>query len=153
MPKGRPRLNNAPADGILNLNKPLHITSHDAVAQVRRRYRALTRSKKVGHAGTLDPLADGVLLICLGAATRLSAYMMRSRKVYRAQVTLGVTSSTYDAAGELLSQRDPGRVTLEEVERSLPQFLGEIQQIPPMYSAGESQRQEVVRACARRKIS
>ncbi len=128
-------MNNAPADGILNLNKPLHITSHDAVAQVRRRYQALTQSRKAGHAGTLDPLADGVLVICLGAATRLSEYMMRGRKVYRAQVTLGATTSTYDAASEFLGHCDPGHITLEEVERSLRQFVGEIQQIPPMYSA------------------
>lgn len=128
-------MNSLPADGILNLNKPLHITSHDAVAQVRRRYQALTQSRKVGHAGTLDPLADGVLVICLGAATRLSEYMMRGRKLYRAQVTLGATTSTYDAAGEVLSQSDPGHITLEELEGSLRQFVGEIQQIPPMYSA------------------
>ncbi len=128
-------MNSVPADGILNLNKPLHITSHDAVAQVRRRYQALTHSRKVGHAGTLDPLADGVLVICLGAATRLSEYMMRSRKVYRAQVTLGASTSTYDAAGEILSQSDPGQITQEELEGALRQFDGEIQQIPPMYSA------------------
>ena len=128
-------MNSLPADGILNLNKPLHITSHDAVAQVRRRYQALTQSRKVGHAGTLDPLADGVLVICLGAATRLSEYMMRGRKVYRAQVTLGATTSTYDAAGEVLSQSDLGQVRREEVEELLRQFVGEIQQIPPMYSA------------------
>ena len=75
--------------GFLNINKPLHMTSHDVVAQVRRRYRVLTGAKKVGHAGTLDPLADGVLIVCLGSATRLSEYMMRSGKVYRARITLG----------------------------------------------------------------
>lgn len=123
------------ADGFLNLNKPLHLTSHDVVSQVRRRYRALTRSKKVGHAGTLDPLADGVLVMCLGAATRLSDYMMRGRKVYRAQVKLGETTSTYDAAGEVETRHDAGHISLDALERALLPFNGDLDQIPPMYSA------------------
>ena len=75
--------------GFLNVNKPLNYTSHDVVARVRRRYRDLTGSKKVGHAGTLDPLATGVLILCLGGATRLSDYVMHTTKQYRAQITLG----------------------------------------------------------------
>ncbi len=121
--------------GFLNLNKPLGITSHDAVARTRRRYRGLTGVKKAGHAGTLDPLADGVLVICLGGATRLSQYMMRTRKVYRATVKLGTTTTTDDAEGDILNETDPAGLSLADIEAALPAFVGEIQQIPPMYSA------------------
>ena len=124
-----------PAAGFLNVNKPLHLTSHDVVAQVRRRYRALTGSRKAGHAGTLDPLAEGVLVICLGAATRLSEYIMRGRKIYRAEITLGATTSTYDAAGEFLESKPAKHLQLSDIQRVLPQFIGEIEQVPPMYSA------------------
>ena len=121
--------------GFLNINKPRYLTSHDVVAQVRRHYRALTDSKKVGHAGTLDPLADGVLVICLGAATRLSAYMMATCKIYRAQITLGATTATYDAASDFVTRKDTAHITLADLQRALPQFIGDIEQIPPMYSA------------------
>ena len=87
------RLSESSLAGFLNINKPLHLTSHDVVARLRRRYRELTGGKKVGHAGTLDPLATGVLVICLGAATRLSQYMMRSRKVYQARLQLGLSTN------------------------------------------------------------
>ena len=90
---------------------------------------------KVGHAGTLDPLADGVLIICLGAATRLSEYMMRSRKVYRARITFGATTTTFDAAGDVVTRRDASRLTLADIAEALPPFIGEIRQVPPMYSA------------------
>ena len=123
------------ADGFLNLNKPLHMTSHDVVAQVRRHYRALTGSKKVGHAGALDPLAEGVLVICLGAATRLSDYIMRGGKIYQARITLGITTTSYDAAGEILERRCARHICLADFERVLPRFIGEIKQEPPMYSA------------------
>ena len=124
-----------PAAGFLNVNKPLHLTSHDVVARVRRHYRALTGSRKAGHAGTLDPLADGVLVICLGAATRLSEFIMRGRKIYRAEITLGATTSTYDAAGEILECTPAKHLQLSDIQRALPQFIGEIEQVPPMYSA------------------
>ncbi len=123
------------ASGFLNLNKPLGPTSHDVVAQVRRHYRSLTGSKKVGHAGALDPLADGVLVICLGAATRLSDYIMRGRKVYRAQITLGAATTTYDAAGEILDRKCADQINLADIERALPRFIGDIEQVPPMFSA------------------
>ena len=122
-------------DGFLNLNKPLNLTSHDVVAAVRRRCRSSSGKTKVGHAGALDPLADGVLVICLGAATRLSEYVMRGRKVYRARISFGTTTSTYDAAGDVVAERDASRLTLAEVKAALPQFLGEIRQLPPMFSA------------------
>lgn len=121
--------------GFLNLDKPLNMTSHDVVAKVRRRYRALTGQKKVGHAGTLDPLATGVLALCLGKATRLSEYVMPGAKTYRAQVTLGASTSTYDAAGDILRRCDTGHIQLSDVKNRLSEFIGELQQIPPMYSA------------------
>jgi len=121
--------------GFLNVNKPLNYTSHDVVARVRRRYRDLTGSKKVGHAGTLDPLATGVLVLCLGGATRLSDYVMHTTKQYRAHVTLGKTTTTYDAEGDIIEETDASRITQADVEAILPQFRGDIQQVPPMYSA------------------
>lgn len=121
--------------GFLNVNKPLGLTSHDVVARVRRRYRELTDSKKVGHAGTLDPLATGVLILCLGGATRLSDYVMHTTKQYRAQITLGKTTTTYDAEGDILSEIGARHISQDDVLAILPQFTGDIQQIPPMYSA------------------
>jgi tRNA pseudouridine55 synthase len=117
--------------GFLNINKPPGLTSHDVVARLRRGLGI----KKIGHAGTLDPLADGVLVLCLGSATRLSEYVMASVKCYRARVRLGIITDTYDAEGRVLQERDAAAVQREDVERVLPAFLGEIAQIPPMYSA------------------
>ncbi len=124
-----------PPTGFLNLNKPLQLTSHDVVAQVRRHYRALTGARKVGHAGTLDPLACGVLVICLGAATRLSEYVMRGRKTYQAQITLGISTTTYDAAGDILERQCADSIIRSDIERALGDFIGDIKQKPPMYSA------------------
>jgi tRNA pseudouridine55 synthase len=117
--------------GFLNINKPLNMTSHDVVAKIRRTLKV----KKVGHAGTLDPLATGVLIICVGSATRLSEYVMHATKRYRAQVHLGVTTNTYDAEGEILQQRDASHIQRAAVEAKLAMFLGNIEQMPPMYSA------------------
>jgi len=121
--------------GFLNVNKPLKLTSHDVVARVRRRYKELTGSKKVGHAGTLDPLATGVLVLCLGGATRLSDYVMHTTKQYHAQITLGQTTTTYDAEGDTVTEADASHIRQADVEAVLPQFTGNIQQVPPMYSA------------------
>jgi tRNA pseudouridine55 synthase len=117
--------------GFLNIDKPLGMTSHDVVARVRR----ALNTKKVGHAGTLDPLATGVLIVCVGTATRLSEYVMHTTKRYTARVRLGQTTTTYDAEGELTEEHDAGHVTQAMVEAALPQFLGDIQQRPPIYSA------------------
>ena len=121
--------------GFLNINKPLRITSHDVVARIRRRAREQGNRLKVGHAGTLDPLADGVLVVCLGAATRLSDYMMRGQKSYRATVHLGIDTSTYDAAGEVVRRADASQMTIEDIHAALPQFIGTLEQLPPMHSA------------------
>ncbi len=117
--------------GFLNINKPTGLTSHDVVARARRGLGI----KKIGHAGTLDPLADGVLVLCLGSATRLSEYVMQSSKRYRARVRLGVVTDTYDAEGHILREQEAGHITHAEVEQALARFLGDIEQVPPMYSA------------------
>lgn len=116
--------------GLLNINKPLGPTSHAIVADVRR----LLRVKKVGHAGTLDPMATGVLILCLGPATRLSEYVMASPKVYRARVCFGAQTETYDSESKAIPTGAPlpGRAA---VEAALGQFRGEFQQMPPLYSA------------------
>lgn len=117
--------------GFLNINKPAGLTSHDVVARIRRKFHL----KKVGHAGTLDPLATGVLIVCVGGATRLSEYVMRSNKRYRAVIHLGISTDTYDTEGQVQTACDASAVTRADVERELSQFLGHIQQMPPMYSA------------------
>lgn len=117
--------------GFLNIDKPLGMTSHDVVHKVRRGLQI----KKVGHAGTLDPLATGVLVVCLGSATRLSEYVMASRKRYRAQVHLGIVTTTYDKEGDTIQTRDAEHITRADVDAVLPRFTGEIDQIPPAYSA------------------
>lgn len=117
--------------GFLNIDKPLGMTSHDVVARARRAFGV----RKVGHAGTLDPLATGVLVICLGRATRLSEYVMHAQKRYTARVQFGATTTTYDAEGEITTTQDAGHLTAEIVRAALPAFEGEQLQTPPMYSA------------------
>jgi tRNA pseudouridine55 synthase len=116
--------------GFLNLNKPADWTSHDCVAKVRR----ILRLKKVGHGGTLDPAATGVLPIALGRATRLLQYLPAD-KAYRATVRFGVTTTTDDLDGEIITQPAAPQLTLADVQAVLPQFQGTIEQIPPRYSA------------------
>ncbi len=121
----------AEAFGFLNVDKPLRLTSHDVVARLRRRLGI----NKVGHAGTLDPLATGVLVICVGGATRLSDEVMHATKAYRARVRLGAITETYDAEGAIIEERDSSQVGREQVEAALAAFRGTILQVPPMYSA------------------
>jgi len=120
-------------DGILNLNKPTGCTSFQMVALVRK----LSKQRRVGHAGTLDPEATGVLPICLGQATRLVEFLMDGTKTYWAEVRLGVSTDTYDASGTTVSVRDPGGVNLADVEAILPDFTGSIQQVTPPFSAAK----------------
>jgi len=117
-------------DGILVIDKPPGWTSHDVVGRIRQ----LTHQKKVGHAGTLDPMATGVLLVCLGRATRVSEYLMASDKTYRAVMRLGVETDTYDADGEVVATL-PVNVNESDLRRALDKFAGAIDQVPPMYSA------------------
>ncbi|MEH2060214.1 MAG: tRNA pseudouridine(55) synthase TruB [Nostoc sp.] len=116
--------------GFLNLNKPFGWTSHDCVARVRK----LLRLKRVGHAGTLDPAATGVLPIALGKATRLLQYLPES-KAYKATIRLGVRTTTDDLEGEIINSQPCPGLSLVEVKTALAQFQGKIEQIPPSYSA------------------
>jgi len=116
--------------GILNLYKPSGMTSRDVVNRVQR----LVKPAKCGHAGTLDPMATGVLLVAVGPATRLISLLQEGRKTYRATFTLGQTSDTDDSTGQVrLHNSTP--VTLDQIQTALPQFLGRIQQTPPAFSA------------------
>ncbi len=116
--------------GFLNLNKPFDWTSHDCVARVRK----LLRLKRVGHAGTLDPAAIGVLPIALGKATRLLQYLP-GNKAYKATIRLGVQTTTDDLQGEVITSRPCAELSLAVVKTALSQFEGKIEQIPPNYSA------------------
>jgi len=116
--------------GFLNLNKPFGWTSHDCVAKVRK----ILHLKKVGHAGTLDPAATGVLPIALGKATRLLQYLP-SDKAYRATIRFGISTTTDDLQGEVISSQSCSSLDLETIKAVIPQFIGKIQQIPPSYSA------------------
>ncbi len=117
-------------NGIINFLKPPGMTSHDAVAVVRR---ALW-TKKVGHTGTLDPQAAGVLPVCVGQATRIVEMLQADRKTYRAELTLGLTTDTQDRWGQVLSEH-PVQVSEAALRAALTRFTGEILQVPPMYSA------------------
>lgn len=117
-------------DGLLVVDKPAGWTSHDVVAKLR----GATRQRRIGHAGTLDPDATGVLLVGLGRATRLLRYLQETTKEYRGVVAFGVATSTLDAAGEELA-RAPMPVTEDEVRAAMPRFVGAIEQVPPMVSA------------------
>jgi tRNA pseudouridine55 synthase len=117
-------------DGVVVLDKPAGMTSHDVVDAIRDRLG----TRKVGHAGTLDPDATGVLLIGVGRATRFLSYAQDAPKSYRAGARFGVVTSTQDASGEVLEERD-AVVEREDVERELKRFLGTIEQVPPMVSA------------------
>lgn len=118
-------------DGLIILNKPLNISSHDAVFKVKK----ILKEKKVGHTGTLDPLATGVLIICVGAATKLSQYLTTDSKNYRAKIMLGVSTKTFDLEGEILESVDNVNVTERDIDKVLDSFLGKSMQIPPIYSA------------------
>lgn len=116
--------------GFVNLNKPGGFTSHDCVARVRR----LLRQKRVGHGGTLDPAATGVLPIAVGRVTRLIQFLPGD-KAYRALVRFGVQTTTDDLEGEVIQTHPAHALSLEQIEPVLPRFLGEIEQVPPKYSA------------------
>lgn len=127
----RGRARGRPISGILLLDKPLGLSSNHALQRVKRLYDA----RKAGHTGSLDPLADGMLPICLGDATKLSAFLLDADKHYRFRVKLGETTATGDAEGGVTRTRPVEGITAAHIEQVLPRFLGEIEQLPPMYSA------------------
>lgn len=118
-------------DGILNIDKPQGKTSFNIVAIIKH----LTGERRVGHAGTLDPAATGVLPICLGQGTRVIEFLVNTTKTYLAQIELGTATDTYDSGGQITQQGDPSSINQEQLESALEPFRGSIQQTPPMYSA------------------
>ena len=119
------------------MDKPAGISSNDVVQQAKRLFGA----QKVGHTGSLDPLATGVLPLCFGEATKFSQYLLDADKKYWAQVRLGITTETADADGEVIAQADTSGITESQVTAALETFVGEIEQIPSMYSALKHQGQ------------
>ena len=118
-------------DGILLINKPAGYTSHDIVGIVRKKLH----TKKVGHCGTLDPDATGVLVVCINKATKAIQFLMSDTKVYRATLSLGKSTDTYDASGKILEEKEVGQISQAQVIDVLNSFLGKSKQKPPIYSA------------------
>lgn len=117
--------------GVLNLNKPAGKTSHDAVDALRK----IAKMRRIGHTGTLDPMATGVLPLCLGKATKIAQFLIAEDKEYEVEMVLGITTDSQDTTGTILEEKDPGEVTEEQVRQLPEKFLGEQMQIPPMVSA------------------
>lgn len=118
-------------NGLLLVDKPKGMTSHDVVNKIRK----LTKTKKVGHTGTLDPNASGLLIICIGEATKLIPYLTESNKEYIGEISFGKSTTTDDSEGEILEEKSIEDLDLSQLELLLPEFQGEIEQIPPIYSA------------------
>mgnify|MGYP002652309260 CR=1 FL=1 len=127
----RQRIQRRPLHGVLLLDKPLGLSSNDALQRAKR----LLRAEKAGHTGTLDPLATGVLPLCFGAATKFSGLHLDADKTYEATLQLGVTTTTGDAEGEVTERRAVPAITPEQLEAVRQRFLGRITQVPPMHSA------------------
>ncbi len=118
-------------DGLLLIHKPEGLTSHDVVRRVRR----LCKTKKVGHAGTLDPMATGVLLIAVNEGTKVLQFLLQADKAYKARVALGAITDTQDREGAVLETRPVAGITCDRVRQEIAALTGEIEQLPPMYSA------------------
>lgn len=136
-----PRIQRRPIDGILLLDKPAGLSSNAALQKVRY----LLRAKKGGHTGSLDPLATGLLPLCFGEATKVSGFLLDADKRYRVGIRLGITTTTGDSEGEVLETRSAEQLTQAQVEAALVQFRGEIEQVPPMYSALKHEGQRLYR--------
>ena len=126
-------------DGVLNIDKPAGMTSHDVVYKIRR----LLNEKKVGHTGTLDPDATGVLPVCLGKATKIIQFLQDDEKGYEGAMVLGIATDTLDASGKIVDVRDSSHVKLDDINRVFGEFVGEQDQIPPMVSAIKVQGQRL----------
>ncbi|MGD8933825.1 MAG: tRNA pseudouridine(55) synthase TruB [Gammaproteobacteria bacterium] len=136
---GRRRRKGRAVSGVLLLDKSAGITSNKALQEIKYLFGAA----KAGHTGSLDPLATGMLPICLGEATKISAFLLDADKRYRVVCRLGINTTTGDADGEVMQRRDCAQVTLKAIEKLVPQFSGVISQIPPMYSAVKHQGQRL----------
>ena len=137
----------ATIDGILNIDKPYGITSMDVVRRIKR----ASGQRRVGHGGTLDPIATGVIPVCMGQATRLMEDVVGGSKSYLASVELGVSTDTYDALGEVMERRDSSGVTLADIEGALPAFVGEVVAGAADVQRAEAGRQAAVRTGAGRR--
>ena len=131
--------------GVLNINKPSGMTSHDVVDAARK----ILGVRRVGHTGTLDPQATGVLPLCVGRATRIAQYLTQADKEYMMTLRLGVTTDTLDADGKETGRVEVIRVRREDVEAILPRFVGEIQQVPPLFSAKKYRGERLYRLARR----
>ncbi|MDY6529204.1 MULTISPECIES: tRNA pseudouridine(55) synthase TruB [Acinetobacter] len=131
MKKSSPQIQRRHISGVFLLNKPLGISSNGALQKVRWLFRA----QKAGHTGALDPLASGLLPICLGEATKFSHYLLDSTKRYQTTVKLGNSTTTGDVEGEVFLEKEVPVLTEEKIKEALDKFVGDIQQVPPMYSA------------------
>ena len=134
--------------GVLNVNKPPSVTSHNVVARIRR----IVNMRRVGHAGTLDPMATGVLVVCLGRATKVAEYIADAPKTYLATIHFGVVTETWDTEGQVVERHDVSGLSLAAIEAVLPAFQGLIEQTPPAYSALKQDGQPLYRL-ARRGIA
>lgn len=128
---GRRRKFGRPVNGVIVVDKPQGITSNDVVQRIKHLFYA----NKVGHTGSLDPLATGVLPICLGEATKFSQYLLDSDKAYVSDFVFGLTTDTADAEGKVLVEKDASEITLDKLNEVIEKYRGDIEQIPPMYSA------------------
>ncbi|MCP1315521.1 MULTISPECIES: tRNA pseudouridine(55) synthase TruB [unclassified Halomonas] len=137
-----------PVNGVLLLDKPKGLSSNHALQRVRRLFEA----QKAGHTGTLDPMATGLLPICLGEATKFSAHLLEADKMYRTRVELGVITDTGDAEGEVLERRAVPELTSQDVEAAIARFRGEIDQVPPMYSALKHQGKKLYELAREGKV-
>ncbi|WP_294185953.1 tRNA pseudouridine(55) synthase TruB [uncultured Clostridium sp.] len=118
-------------DGVINIFKNTGMTSFDVVRIIKK----IANTKKVGHTGTLDPEASGVLPVCIGKATKIIDYIMKCDKVYEVEFKLGIKTTTYDLEGDIIEELDPSSLTNENILLAINSFIGEYNQIPPMYSA------------------
>jgi len=131
--------------GLLNIDKPAGWTSHDVVAK----FRSLLKIRRIGHTGTLDPMATGVLLLCVGAATKMARFLVGLEKEYHGMMRLGASSDTLDAQGHISTHLDKVEIPREEIEKVFQRFTGELHQIPPMYSAVKHRGQPLHRLARR----
>ena len=118
-------------DGVINIFKNTGMTSFDVVRIIKK----VSGTKKVGHTGTLDPEASGVLPVCIGKGTKIIDYIMNSNKTYEVELKLGITTTTYDLEGDVVNEKEPGFLNKDEILNAINSFKGEYNQIPPMYSA------------------
>ena len=118
-------------NGLINVLKPAGITSHDVVNKIRR----LLKITKVGHTGTLDPGVTGVLPICIGKGTKVAQFMTEKVKEYRGELTLGISTNTQDGSGSVIEEKESSHITEEQIRAAFANFVGELEQIPPMVSA------------------